>query len=203
MNGIFQTRPSITNTNDTTESKLKMSFDKPMDMDDTTFNSATKKIMDYFYSFSPNIKLLCFSMDSSINSKIRKQNNNFLNRYYDYSGRGFALPRMWAQYANNNTGVCFIFNKQKILDKLSHISRHYELDVDYKPFTERFNIDGQTVNSLYEKIECNNNGRLTFYDYINNYRGKKIPPYIKYNFFQKLNDWANEQEYRILDENFR
>jgi len=190
---------SITNTNDTTESKLKILFEQPNTMNEAEFNDSTLKLMAYFSGFVPNIKLMCFSMDSTIDYKENKiEDHNIKELYYDYSGRGFALPRMWAQYADNNTGVCFIFNKSRILDKLSSITRHYELPVKYKPFTQRFKIDGGTVKSLLEQIKCDNNGNLIFYDYLFNYKGKKLPPYIEYNYFRKLNDWKHEQEYRIL-----
>lgn len=190
---------SITNTNDTTESKLKISFDKPDQMTDAEFDLAREMVLNYFNSFSASFKLMCFSMDSVLPSKYYNGNvyNNIKDQYYDYSGRGFALPRMWAQYANNNTGVCFIFNKQSILEKLSSIARHYEFPVSYKPFTQRYKIAPSSFRTLYEKISHDGNGNLTFYDYVIR-SNKRMPQYIEYNYFTKLDDWANEQEYRIL-----
>jgi len=32
--------------------------------------------------------------------------------------RGYSKPRMWAQYANNHTGVCFIFNRAKLQETI-------------------------------------------------------------------------------------
>ena len=39
---------------------------------------------------------------------VKLHTNSEKIKYNDYTGRGFSLPRMWAQYANNNDGVCFV-----------------------------------------------------------------------------------------------
>lgn len=97
----------ITNMNDTLEAKPKMNL---FGID------STKNLHDIFNCINEinkkYIQLLCFTTDTDI--ELQTESDKI--RYNDYTGRGFTLPRMWAQYANNNDGVCFIFDKKKILD---------------------------------------------------------------------------------------
>ena len=38
----------------------------------------------------------------------------------------FYLPRMWAQYGENHKGVCFIFDKAKLIKKITkELNNHY------------------------------------------------------------------------------
>ena len=97
-NDAFEQRPKIKCYND--EIELAKMF------------RLTKKL---FQRQQDNIRLLCFSMDPDI--------DDFRNEYQEMkqylskdqirqnvNGRGFALPRMWAQYAGNNTGICLVFD---------------------------------------------------------------------------------------------
>ena len=86
----------ISTTNDTLESKPKI-------------QSAHKDSKDIFEainhlaSINKNyLQLLCFTKDLN-GTEDSPKGSQVLT---DYSGRGFSLPRMWAQYARNNTGIC-------------------------------------------------------------------------------------------------
>lgn len=86
----------INRTNDTLESKLKICFDKTNDNGFDYFQLSN--LVQLFHEIcSYNLQLLCFSMDK----KCKNNNVDELTKYSDYSGRGFAMPRMWAQYSNN------------------------------------------------------------------------------------------------------
>jgi hypothetical protein len=176
----------ITSTNDTLEAKPKMSY---YDI------SSNKKLNDIFNCTSninkKYIQLLCFSMDID---KIKTSDNEKIY-LSDYSDRGFALPRMWAQYAHDNDGVCFVFDKEKLskainesLNKslitegaIEYVSQYTNLNFDY----DKLNF---LLNSESELVKC-----INFVDFL-----KSNKEYTKYNYFYKLKDWANENEYRFL-----
>ncbi len=104
----------LSKTNDTTESKPKISIANDEDAE------KMKDIIEFFLKMNQEkMELMCFSRDSTKSKSKNGIPENIM--YDDYFGRGFALPRMWAQYAQNNKGVCFVFNKQRLIDSLKKI----------------------------------------------------------------------------------
>lgn len=187
----------IGRTNDTSEAKLKIVFEQNDIECKELYREQVKKISEYFCDSTQKVQLLCFSMDAKISEKDKKQywstiGNKYL--YYDVSGRGFALPRMWAQYASNNKGVCLVFNREK-LEKLINkkIAFTKATAVKYKKFFDRYVIDKARMEILYERISMMSNGSLTLLDMI-----QKDNDFLVYNYFTKLDDWKNEHEYRIV-----
>lgn len=90
---------SLSRSNDTLESKPKIKAKNINNEQDL------KRIFEHFDKINKSqIQLLCFSKDLSI--EINQINPSKI--YDDYTGRGFALPRMWAQYGHNNSGVSII-----------------------------------------------------------------------------------------------
>lgn len=178
---------SLSNTNDPIESKPKISTNR--DEDKLILNH----IMNHFETMNKDkLQLLCFCKDTVIPDSIKKQHSQFS----DYTGRGFALPRMWAQYANNNKGVCFIIDKVKLLNDLQtkRIYRNkiiHSDDVSYKSFFESYSIKH---NDLMELNECiNDNSSIIDYQLL-----MENLSFIKYNYFKKSRDWQQENEFRIL-----
>lgn len=115
-------------------------------------------------------------------------------KYYDVTGRGFSLARMWAQYGSNNEGVCFIINKKKLMEQIrSNIELYKAEDVKYKDTFDNYFISDEKIEELYRKISTLSNGTLTFTNLL-----KKDNEFVKYNYFEKLKDWENEREFRIL-----
>lgn len=193
LNGNSLRFSKITTMNDTLEAKPKMSL---IDISaDNNLKEIFKQINEINQKF---IQLLCFVKDTNIEKHADKQ----LTCLSDYSGRGFALPRMWAQYAHNNDGVCFIFNKRKLLNiihKEIKTNLIYEGDIKYvSQYTAlNFNYE-ESFNSLFgQKGEFNKT--FAFANFL-----KENQSYTQYNYFYKLDDWSNENEFRILacgDEN--
>lgn len=183
----------ITSMNDTLEAKPKMS------KKNISSNGTVKRIFDEINKINKNfIQLICFTKDTIV-EKVAKDQITVLT---DYSGRGFALPRMWAQYAHNNDGVCFVFNKSVLLS-----ATHKQLggnlisegDIKYVSQYTPFNFNYE--DSLQFLINNNSEINKSFYfaDFL-----KKNKEYTNYNYFFKLDDWLNENEFRILaygDEN--
>lgn len=177
----------ITATNDTLEAKPKMSYRN------IYANDELNEIVNEISRINRNyIQLLCFSKDSEID----KATNNQRVYLSDYSGRGFALPRMWAQYAHNNDGICFVFDKLKLLG-LIHQKLNGNLicenNIEYVSQYTSFNFN--YVESLQFLLErtSNFNKAYAFAEFL---KGNK--EYTNYNYFYKLDDWSNENEFRIL-----
>jgi len=97
---------------------------------------------------------------------------------------GFAKPRMWEQYADNYTGVCIAFSKNKIL----------ELNKDLDLL--KGNIKYLTYSKLsYKKLGDIYGNRLSKLD-IEQYK-KENEENVKISFFYKHKDYDGENEYRI------
>ena len=187
----------ISGTNDTSEAKMKITFDQKSMMEPQEYEEVVKKISEYFKQNTQIVQLLCFSVDAKIKETDKKRYLSAINekdKYYDVSGRGFALPRMWAQYASNNEGVCFVFDKDKLLNKINHkvAFTKYGL-VRYKKIFDTYFISESKMELLNDRISMVANGSLTLLDML-----QKDKDFLTYNFFSKLDDWSNEHEYRIL-----
>lgn len=186
---------SLTNVNDTSEAKAKISFAQGYGSQAEDITNKIDTIKEYIKENSRFLKMLCFSMDSEemIENVDNPQWMHF-DRYRDLIGRGLALPRMWAQYAKNFTGVCFIFNKEKLLKEVSNSTAIYFNDkVNYNNFFASYEFSIDDINSLYNMISRKSNGKQVFTKMF-----QQDNAFIRYNFFSKLNDWKGENEYRIL-----
>lgn len=184
LNGDSLKFSTINSTNDTLEAKPKMSY-TAIKSDEKLNNSFNKinKINEKY------IQLLCFSKDGCKKSA----DTEYLQ--FDYSNRGFALPRMWAQYAQDNNGVCFVFNKKKIQELIqTHLSESliYFGDVIYVNQYKKLEFDYANLNKLFENMSETN----CFFNYVSFLKNNQS--YTVYNYFNKLQDWSNENEYRFL-----
>lgn len=180
----------INRSNDTLESKPKLSKSSFADTQDYS-NLMTK------LEFVNNnvVQLLCFSMDHAK----QPQSKDFFKKYADYSGRGFALPRMWAQYASNNTGVCLVFKKAKLIELIKNqLGSNLILnrEVDYCSQFKKGEFDSNSLNRMirFVNLSCNSNAEQYS---IREFLVENID-FTQYNYFTKLNDWENEKEYRFL-----
>ena len=175
--------------NDTMEAKPKIFFD------DQTDSSAFKNIVQYFrHTNSQYLQLLCMSQDSK-----EKLTTDKKHVYYsDYSGRGFALPRMWAQYADNNNGVCFIFDKSKLVSKIKDtldVGLIFDGDVRYISNFEQIDLN---LMGVVDHVKKASGGTTLFRNIKEIDFLKRHKNFVDYNYFRKLKDWEHEQEYRFL-----
>lgn len=188
----------ISKTNDTTESKLRIQFKTDDSKMLISEDNRTSDIRKYLTQSNDDIRLLCFSRDMALseeelNFAIDLHRNHIKDQYFDISGRGFALPRMWSQYASNHEGVCFVINKKKFDAKLESVSYLRQQVVEYENFLTCYEIKETQLNHLHSRVNKYFNGRLSFLDLINN-----DDHFIKYNYFTKQKDWENEREYRYI-----
>ncbi len=187
----------ISNTNDTSEAKMKLDFSPPPNITEEGFRQQTNKIKDYLNKYKQLVRIMCFSMDAKISKADQEKAIKALGpktKYYDVRGRGFALPRMWAQYAGDNKGVCFILDKEALLNRVKKkVAFQISNPVIYKKFFDRYIITASHMEELTEKIDMVGNGSLTLLNLI-----QSDTDFLKYNFFEKLDDWKNEHEFRII-----
>ncbi|MBT2727821.1 DUF2971 domain-containing protein [Bacillus sp. ISL-75] len=167
-------------TNDPRESK-HWNFTLILSSDDNLDNQAVYNLQSEINKLlKNNTKLLCFTRDNILQTDAL----SFIR------GRGFAHPRMWAQYAGNHTGICLVFDKYK-LNKIIKNNFHdkgtvYHNNVSYGQFSENL-ISAFYLN--YDDIkkdgieECAKN-------HLNLYNNEL--------FFSKTPDWKDEWEYRYV-----
>ena len=197
----------LTSTNDIFEQKVKISFNDikklHSEKDECIEYKATvariKEVRKYMDRSRASIKLLCFSRDvdfstSNYGASYTKLQESLTRdlRAINVIGRGFSLPRMWAQYASDNEGVCFIFNKDKILRKVERLGHFFMSgNVEYHPLYSPYRMPVDEFNKTYELI-------TTQYDDAIKTMLKDEYQYLKYDLFSKLSDWSSENEYRII-----
>jgi len=99
--------------------------------------------------------------------------------------KGYLKTRMWTQYGDNHKGVCFVFNKDKLVENIKNqIEVLKEGKVIYNHYKEYENITFD-FNEL-DKIE------------IDVFCKKYLNEKIEYLLFQKEEDFKDEVEYRII-----
>lgn len=174
---------NIFSLNDTTEYKPKIKFAK-----DDPIN---KDILARCKEINRFIKICCFSQDNTEIKRFTKKNDFY---FTDYSGRGFALPRMWAQYGADNKGVCFIINKSNLEEAICNRLKI----LGSKPIQY---IDRYSCFCFTSRVVSNFKNQVLSRGSDNSIAAEKFmetyPKYIDENYFTKLSDWRDEHEYRI------
>jgi hypothetical protein len=120
-------------------------------------------------------KICCFCKDSKITGEIW-DNNPILYK-------GYCRSRMWSQYAENQKGVCLIFNRKGLIDIIRSIS-------DLKSFEKEIVYD-DNLSGLFSAYD------IEYSENINKTALERSIEYIDNYLFMKLNDYSHEQEYRI------
>ena len=179
----------ISKANDTLESKPRVNIEN-LSKDDI------EAIIQHFRTINENyLQILCFSQDQALFPDQVSEKTY----YCDYSGRGFALPRMWAQYATNNNGVCLVFDKNLLTELISNTLIGcfiHEGKVEYVPQFDPYQIKPYNLKKLLQLVKKSSNAITTGIDHVAYL--KKDACFVQYNYFCKLNDWATEHEYRFL-----
>jgi hypothetical protein len=114
------------------------------------------------------------------------------NHMTDILNRGYAKPRMWAQYSEKHTGVCLVFRRSKLIaaakaslrgEWLMHGDVTYKnrgiLDKNDRP---EFMLNVDMYESLGPKAYARSHIQTNHHSL----------------FFEKLEDWRNEDEWRIV-----
>jgi len=124
-------------------------------------------------------RLLCCSTDAPSLSG---------NHLDDIHKRGFTKPRMWAQYAGDHSGVCLVFDRQRLGEEIAcqcgaatlaaanvkYLDRHLVADL------AAYTIDADVLE------------RIGFEDYVRWH----LRHHVDVLFFEKMTDWQQEAEFR-------
>lgn len=110
----------------------------------------------------------------------------------DLLRRGFAKPRMWAQYAANHTGVCLVFLKSNLLAiAKQELESHYWMtgSVHYRNHDV---VQGLDAHEYMLDVDV--------YDALGPeaYTSAHAKQFHGALYFEKLEDWRDECEWRIL-----
>lgn len=176
----------LSNTNDTTEQKVRMKYLFQLNQHSS---ADVEQFENYWRKWTSNSKLLCFSCDLS-----EEHLSTFVARDpLDVSGRGFALPRMWAQYAEKNSGVCIVINKEKLSKRAKDLFPEIaHKPVTYYDWTTGFPISEEVFLKQIKIIKRNPNSFFAANFTHDN------SDFANYYFFSKFSDWATENEYRFV-----
>lgn len=130
-----------------------------------------------------NARLACFSLDAPTLTGEHVQ---------DILKRGFSRPRMWDQYGDKHRGVCLVFDRAKLLDAVSArfaalpwiaSAVHYnDQGMLRAPHLHEYMVDVDALETL---------GRVR-------YVTEHLQTHHKPLFFEKLSDWRDEREWRIV-----
>lgn len=90
--------------------------------------------------------------------------------------KGFDIPAMWGHYADKGNGVCIVFDKKRLLRHVRHSWLKGQIKYDREFDNNIIGEDVQTKNDITNFIK-NKSDEI---------------------FFCKSEDWAYEQEFRIV-----
>ena len=172
-----------TNTNDLKEAKLwhlNFGTNRGQGALEGCTSEVSLRVSSYI---KHGARLLCFSQDEAGLSG---------DPFQDIFSRGYAKPRMWAQYAEKHTGVCLVFDRNKLDQKIRKQQPDgtviLEGPVQYKntpvlpdlrrkdPFMINADVLADAGEEEHAKIH--------------------VSWFFKELFFEKMLDWGNEAEYR-------
>jgi len=171
----------LINTNDPKESKswkLSISTDEGSKLKNYSLDDISEEVTR---ELKRKVNVICFCKDKPPLSGSPLE---------DIYKRGFCKPIMWAQYAENHEGLCLVFEKdglQKAISEQSGGCDIYQGDVHYinRPVVHDLNDDTYTINIDYsEKFG------------LKRYLRAHVRTYFKRLFFEKMEDWKDEDEYR-------
>ena len=112
---------------------------------------------------------------------------------YDYGpvgfGDGFARARMWAQYAQNHSGVCLAFDQRALRDAARKSAAARGLELYEAPITYRTEGGLERPVALpYSRASDDMPGLIA----------DIFPVVVGHLYFSKAWDWSTETEYRFL-----
>lgn len=174
---------SFRKTNDPKESKnweFNLGTNQNRDLGKYRMTELSRRLSD---TIKDKARLLCFCRDAGPLSG---------NHMEDVYKRGFSKARMWAQYGEKHTGVCLVFDQQKLEARIRHVSESAILahagPVTYRNRSVVWGGEGDYMINV-DELEKRGFG---------NYWPAHIDTYRHRLFFEKLEDWRDENEFRYI-----
>jgi hypothetical protein len=134
--------------------------------------------------FKDNTRILCFCRDASPLSG---------DHIREIAQRGFAKPRMWAQYAALHSGVCLVFDRKRLTERVSAACSEalfaYYGNVTYRNRMVISDFDEPEYMINADRLESD--GFDSYWKlHLNQFRGRLL--------FEKMEDWRDEREFRFV-----
>lgn len=133
------------------------------------------------------VRMLCFCKDLFCTSEEWKNEKN-----QDFADnllfKGLTRSRMWAQYADNHSGACLVFDKSEFQKAFKSLSND-----DVEILSDRAINYTNYLAELETSLEDINSGARVIYDYSNFYLEEDKKKFL----FQKCQDYRDENEYRF------
>ncbi len=175
-----------TSTNDPKESKQWL-FDFISYIDNSDLAEQQRDEMSEWLSgaLKRDTRLVCFSRDT---------NPLTGNHLLDIFNRGYCKPRMWAQYGDKHKGVCLVFDSQRLQQQIgAQLAAHAPLMRGAVQYRDR-GIAGDIFDDHAFTINVD---ELKVYGK-DGYPGVHLTRHHHKLFFEKMTDWAAEDEYRWI-----
>lgn len=174
----------INSTNDPEETRFHvMQYHDDLNLGPNFIRDKLEKTITISRGITEHIKLLCFSQDD----------DSFDISNGLFSDKGFARPRMWAQYAQNHRGVCLVFDKEKLIEKFNsdfEYYLHFCDDVSYDPIIKQLSLPEYEYAQIGLASELQKSAEQIIED--------RIKKYHKIYYFSKHKDWQTEKEFRFV-----
>lgn len=114
------------------------------------------------------------------------------NHLEDIFKRGFCKPRMWAQYAEKHTGVCLVFDRERLREKITkQFAKHSPLLSGPVKYVDR-GIGTELLESYPFTINVDELERAGK----EKYPALHLREHYRTLFFEKMTDWRDESELR-------
>jgi hypothetical protein len=174
------------NTNDLKETKnweFSCGSNGGLNFDDYDTSSISRWMSK---TLKEGTRVACFCRDSALTG----------NHIQDIYNRGFAKPKMWYSYGDNYSGVCLVFNKQRLEEAI-------EKQLSAKQWTISENVkykNRSVIPNLYDPDDQQYTINLDLWAEKGKkvYAGIHVANHYKRLFFEKMEDWSNETEWRVI-----
>jgi len=159
---------------------------KDLDIDHRSAQELSDWLSD---SLKSSARLACFCMDTP------PLTGDHLREIF---ARGYCKPRMWAQYGAAHSGVCLIFRAQELLEA-AHARFNQSVPLLYGPVQY---VNRSVVPNLFSTSPDAQAYLINFDHYERVGKEKYLLDHVlthrKRLFFEKMTDWENEREWRIV-----
>ncbi len=180
---------SFQKTNDPKESKdwifsLSLDIEAPLTVE--LKNDLAEIMKTGAIQIKEKCKVLCVSRDIYINEEQHHLNHS----------RGYAKPRMWAQYGGNYTGVCLVFEKADLDKEIFNTSKNKNMAC----FSGNVNYSHTNFqrDALHLNISTFSDGKVIDRQALFEAIEKKVITHSNFYFFHKHEDWSTECEARWI-----
>lgn len=174
---------SISKTNDPKEKKQWSFTPATNGASDLTKVNAKDLSEGLSRALKQNTKVACFCRDQQPLSG---------DHIRDIFFRGWSKPRMWAQYAENHTGVCLVFDRQRldeaVVRAFGFYSKVYRGEVLYVNRSIAYDWGGDFTAHM---DAINQHG-------FDRYAEMHFDEFRRTLFFEKMHDWRDESEFRWI-----